>query len=255
MSLRIVISPAKSLDFESEIPQVAAGSLIFEKEATKLNKVLKAQSVDRLKELMHISDALAKLNWERNQHFSTPFTTDNARPAIFAFNGDVYSGLDVKDLGTDAHTFLQNRLYILSGLYGLLRPFDLIQPYRLEMGTSLKVGKHDNLYEFWGDSLSRKINEDLTENDWLINLASQEYFKALRINILKPQVVSPVFKDYKNGKLKIISFYAKKARGLMLRYMAQNNIEDPKDLLHFDLECYRYSEADTQNAHEPVFVR
>ncbi|MBU2527398.1 MAG: peroxide stress protein YaaA [Bacteroidetes bacterium] len=255
MSLRIVISPAKSLDFESEIPNVPAGALIFEKEAAKLNKTLKAQSVSKLKDLMHISDVLAKLNWERNQNYQSPFTPANARPAIFAFNGDVYSGLDVKQLDMEALLFLQNRLYMLSGLYGLLRPFDLIQAYRLEMGTPLKVGKYENLYAFWGDSLTRKINENLTKNDWLINLASQEYFKAVRVDKLQPKVMSPVFKDYKNGQLKIISFYAKKARGLMVRYMAQNKIEDPKDLLHFDLEGYRYSESDTQKAHEPVFVR
>lgn len=255
MAYKIVISPAKSLDEKSTFPPVALTQPQFEDEILTLSQVLKKQSAKQLSGLMSISDKLAHLNLERNQNFSWPFTTENARPAIYTFNGDVYEGIDASSLQQNEVNFLQEHLLILSGLYGLLRPLDLMHPYRLEMGTALKVGRKKDLYAFWGDKLSKHINQDLGEDDWLLNLASQEYFKALPTQKLKPQVISPVFKDFKNGKLKIISFFAKKARGLMVRFVAQNDVKAPEDLLTFNAEGYRYSAEETKNAASPVFIR
>lgn len=255
MAYKIVISPAKSLDEKSTFPFVALTQPQFEDEILTLSQVLKKQSAKQLSDLMDISDKLAHLNLERNQNFSWPFTAENARPALYTFNGDVYEGINASSLQQKEVDFLQEHLLILSGLYGLLRPLDLMQPYRLEMGTSLKVGRKKDLYAFWGDKLSEYLNQELGEDDWLLNLASQEYFKALPTRKLKPQVISPVFKDFKNGKLKIISFFAKKARGLMVRYVAQNQIKSPGDLLAFNQEGYRFSAEETRNESEPVFVR
>lgn len=255
MCFKIVISPAKSLDEKSEYPAFTFTQPRFEDQILELHQVLKKQSAHQLSSLMSISDKLADLNLQRNQNFSWPFTPENARPAIYTFNGDVYEGIDANSLNANEVIFLQDHLLILSGLYGLLRPLDFMQPYRLEMGTSLKVGRKKDLYAYWGDKLANQINSELGEEDWLLNLASQEYFKTLPAKKLKPQVISPVFKDFKNGKLKIISFFAKKARGLMVRYVAQNPIESPRDILAFNEEGYRFSTEETQKDSEPVFIR
>lgn len=253
--MKIVVSPAKSLDFKTEVPTEHSSQPIFLDQAEKLNQVLKKKSTAEIKKLMGISDTLAQLNVERYNNFSRPFTTENARQAMYAFAGDVYAGLDAYTIPADKIDFTQNTLRILSGMYGLLKPLDLIQPYRLEMGTELKVQRKSNLYEFWGDQITQALNEEMQAGEILLNLASVEYFSSVEVKKLKAKVVSPVFKDYKNGQLKIISFFAKKARGLMSRYVIDNQITAAKDLWDFDYAGYRYSEAATQSEDKPVFIR
>lgn len=253
--MKIVISPAKSLDYESEYPQSKQTQPQFLDEAEKLNKILAKEKPTDLMELMRISDKLAQLNWQRNQDFETPFTTKNARPAIYAFNGDVYKGLDAYTMSSREIEKLQDVLRILSGLYGILRPLDLMQPYRLEMGTKLKVGRKKNLYEFWKKTITEQLNDELEENELFLNLASNEYFSAVDEKTLKVPVITPVFKDWKNDKLKIISFYAKKARGSMARYIVDKDIQTLEDLKGFDYEDYIFSESHTSKKNEPVFVR
>ena len=224
--MKIIISPAKSLDFESKAPTKIYTNSEFIGQSIKLNTKLKKVSRKGLSDLMKISEALASLNYERNQTWQTPFSLENAKQAVFSFTGEVYKGLDANSIKEDKLPVLQDKLRILSGLYGLLKPLDLIQPYRLEMGTKFKVGTKDNLYQFWGETLANSLNEELKENELLINLASSEYFKALPKKTLKTEMITPVFKDFKNGKYKIIMMYAKKARGLMTRYLIDNDIED-----------------------------
>lgn len=253
--MKIVISPAKSLDYETELPVSRATQPVFQKEAEEINKSLRQQSPAQLSKLMSISDNLAQLNWERNQQFKLPFTTENSRPAVFAFNGDVYTGLDAYSIPEARVDRLQERLRILSGLYGLLKPLDLIQPYRLEMGTSFAVNGSKNLYDFWKEKITAQLNEELQDGEVFVNLASNEYFKAINKKDLKVPVITPAFKDWKNDKLKVISFFAKKARGAMVRYIIDSGAETAEDLKGFDWEGYRFSEEFTKKAHEPVFVR
>lgn len=253
--MKIVVSPAKTLDFETKLPTAKGTQPIFLNEAEELNSKLSNKSKKAIKELMSISDALAELNYSRYKEFSTPFTNQNARPAAYTFAGDVYSGLDAFTLPESKIDAMQNSLRILSGMYGVLKPLDLMQAYRLEMGTSLKMGKNNNLYEFWGDKVTNALNQELDEDELFINLASQEYFKVINAKKLKTKVISPVFKDYKNGKLKVISFFAKKARGSMARFAIENNVATLKDLLTFNKDDYAYSEEHTQKEHEPVFIR
>lgn len=252
--MKILISPAKSLDFESDIPEVAATQSNFLKESKIINKVLKQKTPAELQGLMSISDKLAELNWERNQSWKAPFTPANARPAIYAFSGDVYLGLDVKTLSSEKLPKLQERVRILSGLYGMLKPLDLIQPYRLEMGTSIAINDSKSLYDFWRSKLTTALNKELTNNELLINLASQEYFGALDANQLKVPVTTPEFKDYKEGQLKMISFFAKKARGLMVRYIIENTVETVDDLKGFNYEGYRF-DANLSKGNKLVFTR
>lgn len=253
--MKIVISPAKSLDFESTLPTDRFSQPEFLKQAETLNKVLVKKKPKALSELMSISDNLAQLNWERNQNFSVPFTQENARPAVYAFNGDVYQGLDAYSITEDKLDDLQNTLRILSGLYGILKPLDLIQPYRLEMGTSLKVGRKKNLYEFWKKELTDHLNKELQEGELFVNLASNEYFSALDQKKLKVPVITPVFKDWKNDTLKVISFFAKKARGSMVRYILDSNASSLDDIKGFDLDDYQFSQEHTLKENEPVFIR
>ncbi|UWX54096.1 peroxide stress protein YaaA [Maribacter litopenaei] len=253
--MKIVVSPAKSLDFESKLPTDRFTQPIFLEEAEKLNKVLAKKKPKALSELMSISDNPAQLNWERNQNFKTPFTRDNAGPAVYAFNGDVYQGLDAYTIEAGKLEDLQNTLRILSGLYGILKPLDLIQPYRLEMGTSLKIGRKKNLYEFWKKQLTEHLNSELEEGELFINLASNEYFNVIDQKKLKVPVITPVFKDWKNDKLKVISFFAKKARGSMVRYILDNNAKSLQDIKGFDLDDYQYSQEHTLKENEPVFIR
>jgi cytoplasmic iron level regulating protein YaaA (DUF328/UPF0246 family) len=205
--------------------------------------------------MMKISDKLGNLNWERNQNFNTPFNPENARPAVYTFDGDVYTGLDVYTLPEYKIKLLQNSLRILSGLYGVLKPLDLIQPYRLEMGTKFPVEKNKNLYEFWKQKITSFLNDELEENELFVNLASNEYFSAIDAKILNTRVITPQFKDYKNGTLKMISFFAKKARGMMVRYLL--DVENPSaaSLLNFDYGGYAYSEEHTASDLSPVFIR
>ena len=254
--MKIVISPAKSLDFESALPTERYTQPAYLEEAAKLNNALARKSKKAIRELMSLSDKLAQLNKDRYQQFHTPFTPDNARPAIYAFNGDVYLGLDVYTLPEEKLDALQDKLRILSGMYGILKPLDLIQPYRLEMGTSLKVGRRNNLYAFWDDKPTRQLNEEIEDNELFINLASNEYFKVIKSATLKAPVITPQFKDYKNGQLKMISFFAKKARGMMARYILDHDITTLDGLKSFDYEGYGYSdEHSNETQGELVFTR
>lgn len=252
--MKIVISPAKSLDFETKVPTAKFTEGVFLTEAEKLSSVLKKKSPKKLSELMSISPKLGELNWQRNQDWELPFNEENAKQAVFAFKGDVYIGLDGYSLSEEKINQLQDKLRILSGQYGVLKPLDLMQPYRLEMGTKLKVGRNDNLYQFWGDKVTNELNSELEEDEVFVNLASNEYFKVIKPKLLKTPIITPVFKDYKNGKLKIISFFAKKARGLMVRYIIDNNIETVEDLKGFNYEGYAF-DSNLSNEKELVFTR
>jgi len=252
--MKIVISPAKSLDFETQIPTKEFTECIFLKESERLSKVLKKKSPRVLSKLMSISPALGELNWQRNQEWQLPFSLENARQAVYAFKGDVYIGLDAYSLKQDQIGQLQDKLRILSGQYGLLKPLDLMQPYRLEMGTKLKVASKENLYKFWGNKITDALNSELEKDEVFVNLASNEYFKVINSKLLKANVITPVFKDYKNGQLKMISFFAKKARGLMVRYIVDNNIENAEDLKGFNSEGYAF-DSNLSSEKELVFTR
>ncbi len=252
--MKIVISPAKSLNFEKELPTTSFTEPQFLKQATSIQRTLKKQKPKALSQLMAISDKLAEINWQRNQDWNVPFTRENARPAVYTFDGDVYHGLDVYSLPTDKLDDLQDKLRILSGLYGLLKPLDLMQAYRLEMGTSLAIGKSKNLYEFWKHTITKELNSELKKGDLFINLASNEYFSAVDVKSLKVPVITPEFKDYKDGKLKIISFFAKKARGMMVRYIIDTNAKTIDDLKGFNYEGYGF-DANLSKENTLVFTR
>ena len=252
--MKIVISPAKSLNFEKELPTKNYTEPQFLKQATSIQRSLKKQSPKDLSALMNISDKLAELNWQRNQDWNVPFTKENARPSVYTFDGDVYHGLDVYSLPTDKLDDLQDKLRILSGLYGLLKPLDLMQAYRLEMGTSLAIGKSKNLYEFWKQTITKELNSELKKDELFINLASNEYFSALDVKSLKVPVITPEFKDYKDGKLKMISFFAKKARGMMVRYIIDTNAKTIEDLKGFNYDGYGF-DANLSKEHTLVFTR
>jgi cytoplasmic iron level regulating protein YaaA (DUF328/UPF0246 family) len=253
--MKIVISPAKSLEFEREHPNLGHSIPEFLAESEKLNKILAKKKPRSLANLMGISNQLAELNWERNQNFSLPFTSENARPAIFTFDGDVYQGLDAYSLSAEKLEKLQDSLRILSGLYGVLRPLDLMQPYRLEMGTPLKIGRKKNLYEFWKAPLTEYLNGILQEGELFVNLASNEYFGAIDSKKLKVPIIAPIFKDWKGNDLKVISFFAKKARGSMVRYIIDTGAKTLEEIKTFDLDGYEFSAAHTLQENQPVFIR
>ena len=253
--MKILLSPAKSLDYERPIPTVKYSQPKFLEQSEKLIKVLVKKNPKSLSKLMSISNDLAELNWERNQKFSLPFTPENARPAIYAFNGDVYQGLDAYSISENKLEKLQDTLRILSGLYGVLKPLDLIQPYRLEMGTQIKIGRKKNLYDFWKQSVTNFLNDELEDGELFINLASNEYFGAVDEKKLKTNVITPVFKDWKNDKLKVISFFAKKARGSMVRYIVDTDAKTLEDIRGFNLDEYIYSKEHTLRENQPVFIR
>jgi cytoplasmic iron level regulating protein YaaA (DUF328/UPF0246 family) len=252
--MKMIISPAKSLDFESPIPVLTATQPNFLKESRIINAVLKQRKPSDLMELMSISAPLAALNWQRNKAWKTPFTPENARPAVFAFSGEVYVGLDVKTLPLEKLPELHDRLRILSGLYGILKPLDLMQPYRLEMGTAMPINEAKNLYDFWKAKLTGALNKELKKGELLVNLASKEYFSAIDVKALKATVITPEFKDYKDGNLKMIGFFAKKARGLMVRYIIETNAKTVEDLKGFDYEGYRF-DANLSQGTTMVFTR
>ncbi len=254
LCMKIVISPAKSLDFEKKLPVETFTKSIFLKESAEIHSVLKEKNPADLSVLMSISEKLADLNWKRNQEWKTPFTPKNARPAVYTFDGDVYVGLDVFTLSPSKIEILQDKLRILSGLYGILKPLDLMQAYRLEMGTKLPIGESKNLYEFWKPSITKALNKELKEEELFVNLASTEYFSAVDVKSLKVPVVTPEFKDYKNGKLKIISFFAKKARGMMVRYIIDTNAETIEDLKGFNYDGYQF-DATESKGNNLVFTR
>ncbi len=252
--MKIVISPAKSLNFEKPLPTSQHTKGIFLAQSKIINQVLKQKTPADLSNLMDISDALAQLNWQRNKVWKTPFSIENSRPAIYTFDGDVYTGLDVFSLPEQKLETLQNKVRILSGLYGILKPLDLIQAYRLEMGTKIAIDNAKNLYDFWKPKLTESLNKELKKNELFINLASNEYFSAIDVKNLKVPVITPEFKDYKDGKLKIISFFAKKARGSMVRYILDNNVETIEDLKLFNYEGYAFDE-NLSKAESLVFTR
>lgn len=252
--MKIIISPAKSLDFQSIPPVSLHTQPRFLEKSETLNRKLKTLSKKKLSELMSISDDLARLNYERNQEWETPFTTENAKQAIYSFTGAVFQGIDVNSLKEEKIPLLQESLRILSGLYGLLKPLDLIQPYRLEMGTRLKIGRKENLYKYWDEELAESLNKELSNDELIINLASAEYFRALPKKVLKTPMITPVFKDFKNGGYKTIMTYAKKARGFMVRYIIDNNVKTIEELKGFNIANYRFSE-ELSVGNDLVFTR
>ncbi|MEI6893937.1 MAG: peroxide stress protein YaaA [Colwellia sp.] len=252
----LVVSPAKKLDFESPLatekcsqPDLLAQSQLLIDECIKLTP-------SDIASLMKLSDKLAGLNAARFGEWATPFTRDNARQAILSFNGDVYTGLDAQSFNNEDFDFAQQHFRILSGLYGLLRPLDLMQAYRLEMGCKLSNSRGDNLYQFWGEIITNELNKVMSEqgDDALLNLASTEYFKSVKIKALNATIITPVFKDWKNGQYKIISFFAKKARGLMARYIIKNKLTCVEQIKAFDLGGYQYSD-DLSKGNNWVFTR
>lgn len=250
-----VISPAKNLDFDSEPHTQQFSQPAFLEQSQQLIDELKPLTAVDVASLMKLSDKLAALNVARFNDWHTPFNLDNAKQAVLAFNGDVYTGLDAKSLDDKGLEFAQKHLRILSGLYGILKPLDLMQAYRLEMGTKFANQKGKDLYAFWGSTLRETLEADeAMADDTLINLASNEYFKAVEAKKLNARIITPVFKDWKNGQYKMISFYAKKARGLMTRYLIDNQINEPELLKSFDYEGYRYSD-EMSKADEWVFIR
>ena len=252
--MKIVISPAKSLDYTTALPTQRFTEAQFLDKSNTIQKTLKKKKPKDLMELMDISEKLADLNWQRNQDWALPFTPENTRPAVYAFNGDVYTGLDAYTIPTDKLDVLQDQLRILSGLYGILRPLDLMQEYRLEMGTSIAIGTKKNLYEFWKKTITDALNKELTKDELFLNLASNEYFSAVDTKTLKVPVITPEFKDYKDGKLKMISFFAKKARGLMVRYIIDSNAKTIEDLKGFNYEGYAF-DANLSKGNTLVFTR
>lgn len=251
-----VISPAKNLDFDTSLPTAEFSQPILQNDMQELADVCKQLSPMDLGSLMSISDKLAGLNAARFQEWSLPFSPENARPAMFAFNGDVYTGLDAYTLSEAQIQEAQQHLKILSGLYGVLRPLDLMQAYRLEMGTKLTNPRGKNLYEFWGDIVTEELNKALAEQESnvLVNLASNEYFKVVKTRKLNAQVITPVFKDKKNGQYKVISFFAKKARGMMARFIIESKARDVNALTHFNSAGYEFNEA-MSDAKQLVFTR
>ena len=251
-----LLSPAKSLDFDSAPITQSHSMPSFLDDSEQLIEQLRDLSPERVSELMGISAKLGVLNSNRYLNWSLPFSLSNSKQAVLAFTGDVYTGLDASHMNEDDLNWAQDHLRILSGLYGVLRPLDLIQPYRLEMSTKLNNSRGPNLYRFWGTQLTDAINQDLSKQDRpvLINLASNEYYKALQPDRIQAPVITPVFKDWKNGQYKIISFFAKKARGMMSAFMIRQRLRDAEDLKAFQTAGYAYSDAQSSES-QWVFLR
>lgn len=251
-----LISPAKTLDLDSEISAMDVSHYEFADESIRLMKKLKSLSRKKIADLMSLSEKLSDTNYQRFQMWSEYPNSENVRPAVFMFKGEVYLGLDAINLNREQLVFAQNNLRILSGLYGYLKPLDEIQPYRLEMGTSIAVGRNKNLYQFWGNKISKNINKELVNHKdaTIVNLASNEYFKAANAKEINGKIITPVFKDFKNGKYKVISFFAKKARGVMAKWIIENKIEQAKELIGFNESGYSYNEI-MSSSNEIVFTR
>ncbi|OTG91870.1 peroxide stress protein YaaA [Acinetobacter sp. ANC 3813] len=251
-----LISPAKTLDYESALPTDKHTLPRLLDHSQELIDVSRKLSASDIASLMSVSEKIAHLNAGRFRDWHSDFNFSNARQALFAFKGDVYTGLDVYSLNDQQIEYAQKHLRMLSGLYGLLRPLDLMMPYRLEMGTKLKNLRGHNLYEFWGDEITQMINHDLeaSNSELLVNIASEEYYKSVKESKIKAKIIKPVFLDQKNGKYKVISFYAKKARGLMARYILENKIEHAEDLKAFNTDGY-YFDANSSLKGELVFKR
>ena len=252
--MKVLLSPAKSLDYKSQLPTKKNSFLCFEKEAEYLNSILKTKSPKDLSELMGISSKIADLNYERNHDWSLPFTPKNSRQAVYAFSGDVYKGLDAYSISTNNIDFMQSSVRIISGLYGLIKPLDLIQPYRLEMGTKLSFDSNKNLYDYWRKKITNQLNLELSKDEPILNLASNEYFKAIDTKVINSDVYSANFKQLKDGKYKTIAIFSKRARGMMTRYIVENNINKVSSLKSFNQDGYFYNE-DLSSSKELVFCR
>lgn len=251
-----VLSPAKTLDYESRVRTRQFSQPEFLTDSRKLVKRLREMKPEDLSNLMHVSDAIAQLNFSRFLNWQTPFSSENARQAIYAFKGDVYTGLEVESFRAPDLKFAQKHLRILSGLYGILRPLDLMQPYRLEMGTRLTNERGNDLYDFWADKITRRLNQELAKDKRpvLINLASNEYFKAINTPGLKARIVTPVFKDYRSGQFRVLSFFAKKARGRMASWIVHNRVDSPDALENFAEDGYSFNPG-LSSEDRPVFTR
>jgi len=256
MAMLIAISPAKKLDYTTPAPVGEHSQPMHLDRASELIDIMRQKDSFEIASLMKLSMKLADLNMHRYQDWHTPFTPENAKQAVFAFCGDVYQGLDATTLNTTDIAYAQDHLRILSGLYGLLRPLDLMQPYRLEMSTKLATDYGHNLYQFWGNIITKSINTDLKNqgDDILINLASNEYFSSIKKRDIRGRIITPAFKELRQGKYRIISFNAKKARGFMSRYIIQNQITNPEDIQSFDVANYRFN-AELSSADTYTFTR
>lgn len=252
--MKILISPSKTLSFDSEVKCEFKSESRLIDETKILHQILLKYSSEDLKNLMSVSDKIAELNYNRFKNWEDPNSSENSRQAVYAFKGDVYSGLDADTIDEDKLDYLQNSLRILSGYYGLLRPFDQILPYRLEMGTKLENQNGNNLYKFWGDKITDVLNEDIDENDIVINLASDEYFKSINKDKIKSKVITPVFKEFKNGSYKVIAIYAKKARGLMSRFLIERKSTSVDDIKLFNIDGYSF-DSSLSNDSQLVFTR
>ncbi|MFT6311318.1 MAG: cytoplasmic iron level regulating protein YaaA (DUF328/UPF0246 family) [Porticoccus sp.] len=252
----MVISPAKTLDYESPLATTKTSQPRFLDQSQQLINQLQKLAPHDISSLMSVSDKIGTLNYDRFQTFQQPFDSNNARAAVLAFKGDVYTGMQAETFSPAEFTFAQKHLRILSGLYGLLRPLDLMQPYRLEMGTKFVNNGGKDLYQFWDNKITDLLNQDIKDsgNKVLVNLASNEYFKSVQLKQLDADMVTPVFKDYKNGKYKIISFYAKKARGMMAAYIIKNKIKKAEDIKDFTVDGYRFNSEMTVG-NDWVFTR
>ena len=252
--MKVLLSPAKSLDFKSLLPTEKNSFLCFEKEAEYLNSILKRKSPKDLSDLMSISSKIANINYERNHNWSLPFTKKNSRQAVYAFSGDVYRGLDAYSIDTNNIDFMNHTVRIISGLYGIIKPLDLIQPYRLEMGTKLSFDGNKNLYDYWREKITNQLNSELSESEPVLNLASNEYFKAIDTKVIKSDVYSANFKQLRDGNYKTIAIFSKKARGMMTRYIIDNNITDINSLKSFNIDGYVYHET-LSSEKELIFSR
>ena len=250
-----LISPSKTLNFDNNNSCNLNTDCRLINHTSELHKILVNFSINDLKDLMNVSDKIAELNYNRFKSWEEPSKSDSSKQAIYAFKGDVYSGLDAESILENKFDFLQENLRIISGFYGLLRPFDKILPYRLEMGTKLSNSRGNNLYEFWGDNITNLLNNDIEdENSYVVNLASNEYFKSIKKNKLKNKIITPIFKEFKNGTYKTIAIYAKKARGLMSRFIIDNKIQKPENLKAFNLERY-FFDINLSDNYNYVFTR
>ena len=252
--MKILLSPAKSLDYKSDLPTLKTSEGCFLNEAQYLNNILKEKSPKELSELMNISSSLGELNYQRNNSWSLPFSQKNARQSIYAFSGDVYRGLDSYTVEEGKIDFMQNSVRIISGLYGLLKPLDLIQPYRLEMGTKMPVDDNKNLYEYWRQKITSQLNKELADDEPVLNLASNEYFKAIDSKVVKTDIYTANFKQLKNGEYKTIAIFSKKARGMMTRFIIDHNITDINDLKSFNYDGYMFHES-LSSKNEFIFTR
>lgn len=255
--MKILLSPAKSLDYKTDVPFTTLTQPLFIKESKVVNDVLKTKSPQELMKLMKISSNLAELNWKRNQSRTFKFSekrTTEFKQAVYAFNGDVYTGLDAYSLSEEATLAMQEKLLILSGLYGILRPTDSIEPYRLEMGTKMPIAEVKNLHDYWKPIVSKYLNKEVSQEDIIVNLASNEYFGAVDTKKINATIITPDFKELREGKLKVVSFFAKKARGLMTRFILENNINDIDGLKQFNAEGYVWSENESMG-NNLIFTR